>query len=126
MPAKRPLPFGLWPSPISADLAARGSRRFGTLQADADAVYWSEGRPEEQGRQVIVRAGPDGRPADILPKPFSARSRVHEYGGGEFLVAGATVFFVNDKDQQVYALTPPRRSAPDHQGAGHALCRLRA
>ena len=50
---------------------------------------------------------PDGRPADILPKPFSARSRVHEYGGGEFLVSGATVFFVNDKDQQVYALTPP-------------------
>ena len=108
MPAKRPLAFGLWPSPISAELAARGSRRFGTLQANAEAVYWSEGRPEDQGRQVIVRAGPDGRPADILPKPYSARSRVHEYGGGEFLVSGATVFFVNDKDQQVYELTPPR------------------
>ena len=108
MPAKRPLPFGLWPSPISAELAARGSRRFGMVQASGEAVYWSEGRPEDQGRQVIVRVGPDGRPADILPKPHSARSRVHEYGGGEFAVSDATVFFVNDKDQQVYELTPPR------------------
>lgn len=107
MPAKRPLPYGTWPSPVTAPLAARGSHRFGMVQTSGDAVYWSEGRPEEQGRQVIVRAGPDGRQADSLPAPYSARSRVHEYGGGEFLVSGATVFFVNDKDQQVYELTPP-------------------
>jgi len=107
MPAKRPLPFGLWPSPVSAELAARGSRRFGMVQASGEAVYWSEARPEEQGRQVIVRCGPDGRPVDVLSKPYSARSRVHEYGGGEFLVSGATIFFVNDKDQQVYELATP-------------------
>ena len=107
MPAKRPLPFGIWPSPVSAELAARGSRRFGMVQANGEAIYWSEARPEEQGRQVIVRCGPDGRPVDVLPKPYSARSRVHEYGGGEFLVSGATIFFVNDKDQQVYELAPP-------------------
>jgi len=107
MPAKRALPFGIWPSPVSAELAARGSRRFGMVQASGEAVYWSEARPEEQGRQVIVRCGPDGRPVDVLPKPLSARSRVHEYGGGEFLVSGANIFFVNDKDQQVYELAPP-------------------
>jgi dipeptidyl aminopeptidase/acylaminoacyl peptidase len=105
MPArKRTLPYGTWPSPVSAALAARGSRRTGLLQAAGDAIYWSESRPEEQGRQAIVRAGPDGRREDILPAPYSARSRVHEYGGGEFLVAGDTVYFVNDRDQQVYAL----------------------
>lgn len=107
MPAKRPLPFGIWPSPVSAELAARGSRRFGMVQASGGAIYWSEARPEEQGRQVIVRCGPDGRPVDVLPKPYSARSRVHEYGGGEFLVSGATIFFVNDKNQQVYELATP-------------------
>ena len=107
MPAKRPRPFGIWPSPVSAELAARGSRRFGMVQASGEAVYWSEARPEEQGRQVIVRRGPEGRPVDVLPKPYSARSRVHEYGGGEFLVSGATIFFVNDKDQQIYELAPP-------------------
>jgi dipeptidyl aminopeptidase/acylaminoacyl peptidase len=97
------LPFGTWPSPISAALAARASRRTGSLQAAGDALYWSESRPEEQGRQVIVRAGPDGVREDILPAPYSARSRVHEYGGGEFLAAGEAVYFINDKDQQVYA-----------------------
>ena len=109
MPAKkRTLPYGTWLSPISAALAARGSRRTGMLQAAGDAIYWSESRPEEQGRQVIVRAGSDGRREDLLPAPYSARSRVHEYGGGEFLVAGDMVYFINDKDQQVYALTPEK------------------
>ena len=107
MPArKRTLPYGTWPSPVSAALAARGSRRTGQLQAAGDAIYWSESRPEERGRQAIVRVGPDGLREDILPAPWSARSRVHEYGGGEFLVVGGTVYFVNDKDQQVYALEP--------------------
>ena len=41
--------------------------------------------------------------AELLPPPYSARSRVHEYGGGEFLVAGGTLYFVNDADQDVYA-----------------------
>jgi dipeptidyl aminopeptidase/acylaminoacyl peptidase len=110
MPAQRRiLPYGTWPSPISPAMAARGSSRISMVQAAGDAIYWSETRPEEQGRQTIVRVGRDGRREDILPKPYSARSRVHEYGGGEFLVTGDTVYFVNDKDQQVHALTPGRR-----------------
>ena len=31
---------------------------------------------------------------------------MHEYGGGEFLLVGDTIYFVNDKDQDVYALVP--------------------
>jgi dipeptidyl aminopeptidase/acylaminoacyl peptidase len=111
-PRKLTLAFGTWPSPVSAAVAARASRRTGMLQASSGAIYWSESRPEEQGRQVIVRVRSDGSREDILPPPYSARSRVHEYGGGEFLVAGDTVYFVNDKDQQIYVLAPgkqPRR-----------------
>jgi dipeptidyl aminopeptidase/acylaminoacyl peptidase len=108
MPARKrtTLPFGTWPSPISAALAARASRRTGLLQVDGGAIYRSESRPEEQGRQAIVRVGSGGVHQDILPEPYSARSRVHEYGGGEFLAAGGTVYFVNDRDQQVYTLVP--------------------
>ena len=47
-------------------------------------VYWLEGPPREQGRNVIVRAGSDGATIDITPAAFNARTRVHEYG----LVAG--------------------------------------
>jgi dienelactone hydrolase len=128
---KQTLAFGIWPSPVSAALAARASRRTGTLQADGGAIYWSESRPEEQGRQVIVRAGPDGTREDILPAPYSARSRVHEYGGGEFLVADGTVYFINNQDQQVYALVPggqPRRltDAPGTRFADLTLDAARA
>jgi dipeptidyl aminopeptidase/acylaminoacyl peptidase len=109
---KQKTPFGRWPSPITPRLAAAASRRFGALQAEAGALYWSESRPEQEGRQTILRAGADGRVRELLPAPFSARSRVHEYGGGEFLVAGETIYFSNDADQQIYALSEsaaPRR-----------------
>ncbi len=112
MAAKRILPYGTWPSPVTPALVARGSKRFGTLQSAEGAVYWTESRPEEGGRQVILRAGKGGRIDELLPAPFSARSRVHEYGGGEFLVADGIVYFVNDRDQQVYVVETggaPRR-----------------
>jgi dipeptidyl aminopeptidase/acylaminoacyl peptidase len=38
----------------------------------------------------------------MLPPPFSARSRVHEYGGGQFAVQGGRIAFVEDADQQIY------------------------
>jgi dipeptidyl aminopeptidase/acylaminoacyl peptidase len=112
MPTKKPLPYGTWPSPIGAAAAAKASRRFGTVQAAGGAVYWSESRPEEGGRQALLRVDAAGNVEDLLPPPFSARSRVHEYGGGEFLAVGPIVYFVNDKDQDIYALEagrPPQR-----------------
>ena len=125
MPAKKTLPYGTWPSPVTPALVARGSKRFGTLQSASGAVYWTESRPEEGGRQVILRAAAKGgQVEELLPAPFSARSRVHEYGGGEFLVAGGVIYFVNDRDQQVYAIEKGAAAAPDHQCAPHALCRF--
>jgi len=104
MPAKKTLPFGTWPSPLTSALVVKGSRRFGTIQATDAAIYWSESRPEQGGRQVILKTATrgSGRGEEVLPAAFSARSRVHEYGGGEFVVADQTIYFVNYKDQQVY------------------------
>ena len=128
MAPRKSAPFGLWPSPIAARDLTRGARSFGFRQGDGDHVYWTEGRPEEKGRQVIVRARPATSlvPEDVLPPPFSARSRVHEYGGAEFLVAGGTVWFVNNEDQDVWQLTPgakPERvtNAPNTRFADMAL-----
>jgi dipeptidyl aminopeptidase/acylaminoacyl peptidase len=104
-------PFGLWPSPISPRALTRGARRFGHVQGAGPFVYWSEGRPDEAGRQVIVRARPGQPPEDLLPQPFSARSHVHEYGGAEFLVDGETVYFVEMREQDVWRVTPG--SAPE-------------
>lgn len=108
MAPRQTAPFGLWPSPISARDLTRGARSFGFRQGDGPYVYWTEGRPEEKGRQVIVRARPGTSPVpeDVLPAPFSARSRVHEYGGAEFLVADGTIWFVNNEDQDIWQLVP--------------------
>src|SRR3954451_1687882 len=75
-------PFGSWHSPISAQMLVQGAVRFGDVAVDGDTLYWVEGRPEEQGRYVITRRTSDGEVADVLPPPFSARTTVHEYGGG--------------------------------------------
>ena len=104
--------FGHWPSPVTAASVAEGALRFGRVQAEGDAVYWSEGRPAEKGRTPVMRWTREAGVSELLPAPYSARSRVHEYGGGEFLVAGGTLFFVNDADQDVYAMNLAA-------GAGH-------
>jgi dipeptidyl aminopeptidase/acylaminoacyl peptidase len=68
---------------------------------DGNDLYWSELRPTESGRQVIVRHG-NGANVDVTPAGFNARTRVHEYGGGEFAVSGGTVWFANFDDQRIY------------------------
>lgn len=119
MLTKEVRPFGTWPSPISAADAAGAARRIGTVTASGPWVYWSESRPEQRGRQTILRGRPGQPVEDILPEPFSARSRVHEYGGGEFMVAGGIVYFVNDSDQDIYRLSPG--GAPDRVTRAPAL-----
>lgn len=96
-------PFGTWNSSLSPSGVAAGALRLSRVETFNGALYWSEGRPVE-GRTGIMRLTPDGEMEDVLPAPFSARSLVHEYGGGEFHVTAAGLFFVNDADQDVYCL----------------------
>jgi dipeptidyl aminopeptidase/acylaminoacyl peptidase len=98
------LPYGSWPSPITAASLVERAVSLSDLQVSGGALYWNEGRPSEAGRQVIVRWEPGGEPVDVLPTPFSARTTVHEYGGGAFTVAGGTVYFSNFADQRLYRL----------------------
>ncbi|RME57389.1 MAG: S9 family peptidase [Caldilineae bacterium] len=79
---------------------------------DGDAVYWLEMRPEEGGRYVLVRRSPDGRLDDLTPAPFNARTRVHEYGGASYLVAGGVIFFSNFADQRLYRQDPGAAPSP--------------
>jgi len=96
-----PAAYGSWPSPLSAAQVARGSLRISDPQIDGDSIYWIESRPAEQGRCVVVRHR-SGRTDDVLPPPYSARTTVHEYGGGALHVAGGVAFFANMADQRVY------------------------
>jgi dipeptidyl aminopeptidase/acylaminoacyl peptidase len=95
-------PYGSWRSPITADLIVSASVGLGQPALFGQDVYWIESRPLEGGRNVIVRRRPDGTATDLNPPPFNARTRVHEYGGGDYLVNGETVYFANFADQKLY------------------------
>jgi dipeptidyl aminopeptidase/acylaminoacyl peptidase len=99
-------PFGSWRSPITAQMLVEKSARFGDMSLDGDTLYWVETRPQEQGRYVIVRRTADGQIEDVLPPPFSARTTVHEYGGGALLASAGIVYFTNYTDQRLWRLTP--------------------
>ncbi len=101
-------PYGSWASPISAELVAGKSVRLGAPLVDGEAIYWLEERPAERGRSVIVRWLPHEGARDILPPGYSARSRVHEYGGAPMTVHRGVVYFVNDADQRLYRLEAGR------------------
>ena len=97
-------PFGSWPSPITAQLVASAQVTLADVLLDDGDVWWIEGRPLEAGRQVLVRQRRDGTPDDVTPAPLSARTRVHEYGGGAALVSHGTAYFSNFADQRLYRL----------------------
>ncbi|MBI2705063.1 MAG: S9 family peptidase [Actinobacteria bacterium] len=117
------LPYGSWPSPITADLVVAGSVSLGgplwqPVQDDDEIsgwLWWSELRPDEKGRVQLVRraidreANPVGGAHDVLPDGLSARTRVHEYGGGAWWLGGAhhrdTAFFTCWDDQRLYRYT---------------------
>jgi dipeptidyl aminopeptidase/acylaminoacyl peptidase len=90
---------GWWPSPWPASVVAAGKVSRSGLQADGGAVYWLESRPDEGGRQVVVRAAGDLPPAEVSFPEASVRSRVHEYGGGAATVANGVLFHVDQADQ---------------------------
>jgi dipeptidyl aminopeptidase/acylaminoacyl peptidase len=81
-------PFGSWPSPFPIDLLAKGAVTFGEIGAADGLRWWLEGRAEEGGRQVLVRRQLDGSLTRLTPEGFNVRCRVHEYGGGAYLVDG--------------------------------------
>ena len=103
---------GAWPSPVSAQLVVSGSVGLGEVRCAEVDVVWSELRPEEGGRVQLVAHHPDGRRSDLLPDGFSARTRVHEYGGGAWWLHDDTVFFANFEDQRLWRLDPGARPEP--------------
>ncbi len=94
--------YGSWKSPITADLIVAGTIGLGGVRLDGNDVYWTELRPTEAGRNVLVKQTPDEPAIDITPAPFNVRTRVHEYGGGAYLVHQGTVYFSNFADQRLY------------------------
>lgn len=95
-------PFGSWTSPISAQRLASSSIGLADLRVHHGVVYWRESRPDEGGRQVIMRLDAGGKPQQLTPEGFSVRTRAHEYGGAAYEVLDDGLVFSNFADQRLY------------------------
>jgi dipeptidyl aminopeptidase/acylaminoacyl peptidase len=106
-------PYGSWKSPITTDLiVAETIWLGGPIALDRGEIYWTELRPSEAGRCVIVKCDLNNQIMDVTPKPFNVRTRVHEYGGGAYTVADGTVYFSNFDDQRLYKQQPASTPVP--------------
>src|SRR6266545_5426923 len=84
-------PFGSGVSPFKIERLTDRVVFLGEPRGIGGVRWWIEGRPDEGGRQVLVRRETDGTLTRMTPEGFNARSRVHEYGGTSALVSGDLV-----------------------------------
>ncbi len=95
---------GSWTSPFESRGISERSLRLSLPRLDRGDLYWLEGRPSEGGRQAVVAARGAAGPADVTPPAVNVRTRVHEYGGGDYGVRDGALVFSDFSDQRVYRM----------------------
>lgn len=109
------LPYGSWPSPISAADLTAAALRLSPGMLDRGVRYWTEGHPEQRGRVGLWQQSP-GEPARELTGPeVNVRTSVNEYGGGDWTVEDGLVAYCSSPDGSVWltdGITPARQLAP--------------
>lgn len=100
---RQPVPCGTWPSPVTASLTAGRTVTLSGVAVSDETVLWLERRPSEKGRTALVAWRQGTEPCDVTPPGLDVATRVHEYGGGAFAVAGRVVVVSNRRDGGVYA-----------------------
>ncbi len=93
--------YGSWPSPVSTEMLTAGALRFDEVDVDGGDLYWVESRPDERGRYAAMCYSA-GEISEMTTADYSARTLVHEYGGGSLAVGGGYAFFSNFGDQRLY------------------------
>jgi dipeptidyl aminopeptidase/acylaminoacyl peptidase len=116
-------PYGSWRSEIRSSEVAAGARRLSQPRIDAGFVYWLEARPSEGGRQCVMRApveSPESGHVEVSPAGVNVRTRVHEYGGGDYRVGHGRVELVRFDDQRIWSIQAGEARAETAIGRRHA------
>ena len=105
------VPYGSWPSPISAESLVTGAAGIAEVMADpaqARYLWWAETRPEERGRTAVMRhCLPTGLTEEFTGPDANVRTLVHEYGGGAWWPHDGRLFYVDHADQRLRRLDRP-------------------
>jgi dipeptidyl aminopeptidase/acylaminoacyl peptidase len=104
-------PYGSWSSPLSAEVLSGGRVGFDDLRGVDGRLYWTETLPSAGGISALFSRD-HGEARAITPAGSNVRTRVHEYGGAPYVVAGDTVYFSEFADQRLYALKPGGSTLP--------------
>ena len=84
--------------PLDAATALGSTPLFKEPRLSGGRLLWLEQRPAERGRTTLMlRQAGAATAEEVTPGDWNLRSRVHEYGGGEYCVVADTVFFTNFK-----------------------------
>jgi dipeptidyl aminopeptidase/acylaminoacyl peptidase len=98
--------YGTWASPISAEALVSTVVGLSAVRIDGDHLYWLESHAEQAGRTGLWRRPlADGPASEVTPTAAYVRTRVHEYGGGEYAVRGGVVVYSELTDGRVYRIT---------------------
>ncbi len=115
MTTKQVLPYGSWPSTITSEALTQGLSQLNEPKLVNGACYWLESSPENKGRTAIMCKDAQGDIYTITPSSINVRTRIHEYGGGSYLIHNGYAYFTNDSDQRIY------RCAIASSGQSHAI-----
>ncbi len=104
-------PYGSWESPLTAATIFESSDNIAYLTAENGSLYFIESRAANNGRNMLVALDQHKKPQPLTNPALSVRSRVHEYGGRPYLIAGDDIYYSNFTDQKLYKLTPGQEAA---------------
>lgn len=127
------LPYGSWPSSISAADVAAGTKPLGGAAFLNDAAVIQQARPEQAGRitLLLVDITTGQQRAELIPRDFNVRSRVHEYGGASWVLLEDPephIVFANFADQRLWRVAvsggEPTALTPESSSAGNPALRF--
>lgn len=98
--------YTLWQSPLTPDEVAAGACLLAEPAVGDNAFHWLQSLPAEGGRCTVMHCIAGEAPYALVPDGYSVRSRVNEYGGGAWRLAGDGIVFVNDTNQALMHAAP--------------------
>ena len=96
------LPFGQWPSPLTASSLFEATESISYLRPGSGGVFFVLSLPAEGGALALMFLTAAGKTVRVSPKGMNLRSQVHEYGGAPYAFDDNTVWYCHFSDQRLY------------------------